>query len=159
MKILKIVALVLVVVALVAVWLAPLGPLPGVFIGGTAAPVPQAWGETADIQEIKLEVATGMVPRVVIIWVVQVDGALHVIGSGDSGWTQAIGPAAPVRMRMGDNTYSLQATRVTSGVLQILEAYTAKYRADYPEIVAAMPSAEEAVRSAAVFRLSAPGRV
>lgn len=66
--------------------------MPGIFIGGTASALSDSWGNTTATHEIKLEVQ-GALPRVVIIWVVQVDGHLHVVGSKSSGGRQ-IGEAA-----------------------------------------------------------------
>lgn len=156
MKVTKILALTLVVVIVVVIYAAPLGPLPGIFIGGTPSALPAEWGDTGKIHEIKLEVGQGMIPRVVIIWVVQADGNLHVVGSKDSGWTTTLGTGGPVRMRMGDKTYAMEATLVTQGWQGVLDAYVKKYEADYPDIVQGFPDIEEAAQTTAVFRLTAP---
>ena len=156
MKILKIGALVLAATAAVLVFVAPLGPLPGIFIGGTQTALPAAWQDTRSIHEIRLKVGEGAIPRVVIIWVVQVDGDLHVVGAKDGGWTSAIGNGGPVRMRMGDKTYDMQATLVAKAWQPILEAYVEKYQADYPDIVEGFPPMEEAEGTVSVFRLTAP---
>jgi hypothetical protein len=156
MKILKIVTLILVVTVAILVFTAPLGPLPGIFIGGAQTPLPAAWQDTRAIHEIRLEVGEGLIPRVVIIWVVQVDGDLHVVGAKESGWTSAIGNGGPVRMRMGGETYDMQATLVTKAWQPILEAYVEKYQADYPSIVEDFPPIEEAEGTISVFRLTAP---
>ena len=155
MKVLKIAALVLAVVLAILAWVAPVGPMPGIFIGGTPSPLPDAWGGTRETHEIKLEVSGGLVPRVVIIWVVQVDGDLHVVGFKGSGWTNTLNTGGSVRMRMGDKTYDLDAHLVTSDWQPILEAYLDKYRADYPDIVAGFPELAEAREVASVFRLTA----
>jgi len=154
MKVAKILSLIIVVALFSVIWAAPLGPLPGIFIGGSETPVPEAWGDTREVDEIRLEVGDGPIKRVVIIWVVQLDGVLHVVGARDSGWTQAIGAGGPVRMRIGDSTYSLRATPVMAGWELILEAYIEKYRTDYPDIVAGFPALEEAAETTSVFRLS-----
>ena len=65
-----------------------------------------------------------------------------------------LGEGRPVRMRMGDNTYSLNATLLDTGWERAMEAYFAKYRPDYPEIVDGFPSLEDAAGSFSVFRLS-----
>ena len=156
MKILKVVALSLIVVIAIVVWAAPLGPLPGVFIGGTQSSLPATWGDTRQIHEIKLAVGEGVIPRVVIVWVVQVDGDLHVVGAKESGWTTALGNGGPVRMRMGDKTYSMQASLLSTGWQPILETYIAKYQADYPDIVQGFPDIAEAAGSTSVFRLTGP---
>jgi hypothetical protein len=153
MKVLKVILASIPVLLLVLALVAPLGPIPGLFIGGTSAKAPEKWGDTSNADEIMLRVP-GTVPRVVIIWVVEHGGELHVVGSRESGWVAMIGAESPVEMRLGDNTYALQATVVTEGWQPILEAYVAKYKADYPDIVADFPSIDEAKDLVAVFRLN-----
>ena len=153
MKILKYLAAGLFVVAAVLAVVAPVGPMPGFFIGGTSTPAPAQWMDTSDTHEIKLRIP-GSIPRVVIIWVIQHNGELHVVGAKDSGWVDMIGPGSPVEMRLGDNTYALNATPLTQGWEPVLGAYVDKYRPDYPEIVDGFPPIEEAQSSITVFRLS-----
>ena len=155
MKVVKIAAPILLIAITLLIYLAPIGPMPGMFIGGIDTDVPVDWGDTSSIHEIKLEVASA-IPRVVIIWVVQVEGKLHVVGAKDSGWVKTIGQDGPVRMRMNDKTYAMNATALTSDWEPILEAYRDKYRADYPDIVNSFPSLEEARGTTAVFRLAGP---
>jgi hypothetical protein len=153
MKLVKIIAVVLVLVAAVLIFVAPIGPLPGIFIGGTDATVPENWGDTSTRHEIKLEVH-GSIPRVVTVWVIQVDGVLHVVGSNESGWVKMLGDGGPVRVRMDDKTYTLDARRLSTAWQGILTAYADKYRADYPDIVNSFSEPEKAQASAAVFKLS-----
>ena len=79
--------------------LAPIGPLPGVFIGGTNTPSPAQWPETKGVDEIRLKVP-GTVPRVVLIWVVQYEADLYVVGNSASGWVEMLGEGGPVAMRL-----------------------------------------------------------
>ncbi|MEZ5561035.1 MAG: hypothetical protein R3E86_21140 [Pseudomonadales bacterium] len=153
MKILKMTAIALVALALVALFAAPIGPMPGFFIGGTPSPAPAQWGDTSNQHEIQLRVP-GALPRVVNIWVVQHEGDLYVIGAKDSGWVSMIGSGKPVTMRMGDSTYALNASLVSEGWQPVVQAYLAKYAPDYPEIVAGFPPIEEAEGQIAVFRLA-----
>lgn len=154
MKIVKgIVSGVLVVLVVLAI-VAPLGPVPGFFIGGEESETPAVWPDTSDIDEIRLKVP-GTVPRVVIIWVVEQAGDLFVVGNGDSGWVQKLGGGGPVEVRIEDSTYLLSAEKATSGLESIWTAYVDKYRADYPDIVASFPSPEEAALGASIFRLTA----
>lgn len=132
--------------------LAPIGPMPGFFIGGTPTPPPAQWGDTSDVVEVRLGVEDDL-PYVVIIWVVQVDNALYVVGADDSNWVSKVGFNGPVELRIDDSTYTLYANRLTEGQLPILEAYQAKYRADYPGIVEGMGSPQEMIAGAAVYRL------
>lgn len=152
MKLLKVSAVVVLVVLVVLIVAAPIGPLPGLFIGGQPTAAPAQWPDTSGVHEIKLRVP-GAVPRVVIIWVIEHAGDLHVVGARDSGWVAMIGAGAPVEMRLGDNTYALNAVTVVSGWEDVLTAYVDKYRADYPDIIAGFPAIDEAKGAVAVFRL------
>ena len=134
------------------VFVTPIGPMPGFFIGGQLTPVPKAWPDTSKVDEILLKVP-GTLPRVVIIWVVQVDSALYVVGSRSSGWVQRIADGANVEMRLSGNTYALAAVPIRQELERVVNAYKNKYRADYPDIVAGFPTLEEAGDQFGVFRL------
>ena len=136
----------------ILVFAAPIGPMPGFFIGGQPMPVPKAWPDTSMVDEILLKVP-GILPRVVIIWVVQVDSALYVVGSRSSGWVQRIADGANVEMRLSGNTYALAAVPIKQELELVVGAYKNKYRGDYPDIVAGFPTLEEAGNQFGVFRL------
>jgi len=155
MKIAKYSLIAVLLIAAILVIVAPVGPMPGFFIGGKEVPAPAQWMDTANTDEIKLRIP-GSLPRVVIIWVIQHDGELHVVGAPDSGWVKMIGQGSPVEMRLGENTYTLYATPLTEGWEPVLTAYVDKYRPNYPEIVDGFPSIDEAQGSIAVFRLDRP---
>ena len=127
-------------------------PLPGFFIGGTPAAAPETWPDTSDVDNVTLKIVGG-VPRVVIVWIIQHEGELHVIGRSTSGWTKKLGPGGPVELRMGDETYSLTASRLQSGWEPVATAYMDKYREDSPELIASFPPREEAAGVRAAFRL------
>ena len=153
MKVLKVILASISILLMLLALVGPLGPIPGLFIGGTSAKAPEKWDDTSNVDEIMLRVP-GTVPRVVIIWFVEHGGELHVVGNRKSGWVAMIGAEFQVEMRLGDNTYALQAIAVTEGWEPILEAYVAKYHADYPDTVAGFPSIDEAKNRMAVFRLN-----
>ena len=134
------------------VFVTPIGPMPGFFIGGQPTPVPKAWPDTSKVDEILLKVP-GTLPRVVIIWVVQVDSALYVVGSRSSGWVQRIADGANVEMRLSGNTYAFAAVPIRQDLERVVNAYKNKYRANYPDIVAGFPTLEEAGDQFGVFRL------
>ena len=134
------------------VFVTPIGPMPGFFIGGQPTPVPKAWPDTSKVDEILLKVP-GILPRVVIIWVVQVDSALYVVGSRSSGWVQRVADGANVEMRLSGNTYALAAVPIRQDLERVVNAYKNKYRANYPDIVAGFPTLEEAGDQFGVFRL------
>jgi hypothetical protein len=135
MKPLKIVIAVTLSALVVAALVAPIGPMPGFFIGGKQTAPPASWPDTSGVHEIRLKVP-GTLPRVVTIWVIDHAGELYVLGHRDSGWVKMIGQGARVEMRLGDRTYSLNATPLTEGWQPVFEAYVAKYKPNYPEIVA-----------------------
>jgi hypothetical protein len=155
MKILKIGSLILLFALVVAAVAAPVGPMPGLLIGGSTSEVPASWGNTRSIHEIHLQIGEGPVGRTVIIWMVQIDGDLYVTGQKDSGWTRGIGSGGPVRLKMEGNLYELTATPVTVGQADVLSAWLDKYAPDYPELLEGFPSPDEAIRTSAVFRLAA----
>ncbi len=155
MTTLKIASSVLLLLVAAFVWLAPIGPVPGVLIGGTESIAPDSWGQTSSVHEIRLKVNGGLLPRVVIIWVVQVENDLYIVGSRDSGWVSMLVQDGSVQMRMGPNTYQMNASAVTENWQLILERYQDKYRADYPDIVNGFPTIEEAADTIAVFKLTA----
>ena len=155
MKALKIIGGVVIVLAIVYVFAAPIGPAPGFFIGGTDTEAPATWPDTSDVHEIRLGVP-GILPRVVIIWVVDHEGELFVVGSKGSGWVDGIGESSPVNLRIGDSTYAVTANAVADENSSIRNAWLDKYRPDYPDIVAGFPSAEEAQGVVAVFHLARP---
>lgn len=142
----------LLIIALLIV-LAPIGPLPGFFIGGTATVAPVVWKDTRDLHEVRLRV-DGTLPRVVIIWVVQLENELYVMGSNESGWVSMLGEGGPVELRIDGATYSLTAQRMTTGQLPVIEAYQEKYRPDYPDIVNGMGSPGNMISGASVYRLA-----
>lgn len=130
----------------------PIGPVPGFFIGGTETAAPEPWPDTSTIDEIRLQVP-GTPPRVVIIWVVDYLGDLHVVGAPDSGWVTRLGEGGPAKLRIGDSTYAVNATRLRDGWEPVVTAYVEKYRADYPDIIADLPPLNEAAGQFALFRL------
>ena len=155
MRALKIALVAVLALLLVGTLVAPIGPIPGLFIGGTLTQAPERWDDTSDVHEIMLRVP-GTLPRVVIIWVVEHSGELHVVGSRDSGWVTMIGTGSPVEMRLGNDTYELNAVVVAEGWQQILQAWVDKYRADYPDIVDGFPAIDEARDLVTVVRLERP---
>jgi len=136
--------------------LAPIGPMPGIWLSGANTPAPHSWGDTADVLEVKLQVGAGSLGRTVIIWVVQVDGDLYVTGQQDSGWVRGIGMQGPVRLQLRDTVYALHATAVedVAAAERVLIAWQDKYRQHYPDMIAQFPSAAEALQTGRAYRLT-----
>ena len=95
----------------------------------------------------------GTIPRVVIIWFVEIDNELYIVGETDSGWVSMLGNGGLVQMRLEDSTYPLQANVVNSGEEEILQGWLGKYEADYPEFVNTSAS-EEFLEYSSIYRLS-----
>ena len=128
---------VVILIGAILVWLAPIAMMPGFFIGGSTTPAPSTWEDTSAIVEVRLKVR-GTIPRVVIIWIVQVDGELYVTGAKDSGWVTRLGDGGDVELRIGDNTYSVVAERQSEKLDKLIAALYDKYRPNYPNIVSDM---------------------
>ena len=155
MRLLKMGVPILVLVMMIVAIAAPIGPLPGFFIRGTLTEAPERWPDTSLEDEIRLQVDDGL-PRVVIIWMVEHNEDLYILGSANSGWVQMIGESAPVKMRLEDSTFKLVAERVTENLEAISFAYRDKYRAEYPDIIESFPPITEAGDSFHIFRLKRP---
>lgn len=153
MKRIKIAGAILGCLLLLLIIMAPVGPLPGFFIGGTATDAPEIWPDTSAVDEIQLRVA-GTLPRVVVIWVIDYQEELYIVGRSESTWVNMIGQAAPVEMRLDEKTYSLTASILPEGWQPIMKAYVEKYESDYPDIIAGLPAVEDAQGKIAVFKLS-----
>ena len=154
MTIIKWAAAVLTIALFIAVAAAPIGPVPGILISGTANEVPNAWGDTQSIEEIQLQIGDGPIGRTVTIWTVQIDGDLYVTGQRDAGWTGGIGQGGPVRMQMAGSLYELTATPLDEGQVDVLEAWQAKYVKFNPDLADQFQPPAEAISTAVVYKLA-----
>ncbi len=148
--------IVLVVLLLAGALAAPLGPVPGFRLGGTEAAPPARWSDLHLPHEVLLQTSGGLLPRVVTIWVVETDNELYVFGSRDSGWVESALRSPAVRLRVEDTVYSLRAEALQPPEPDIYRKYVDRYAADYPDIIAQMPSLEEAAEVGMAFRLQRP---
>ena len=150
---LKTVLIVLIVIVIGVAVAAPLGPLPGFRLGGSAASAPEQW-PTRLPDEVRLANYSGALPHVVIIWVVETDNKLYVIGDPASTWVQGVTDSPEVRLRIEDSVYEMTAERLNPGPMHIFQTYIDRYKDDYPEIIASFPPPEQFAGSAAVFELT-----
>ena len=146
-------ALLIILAAVVVLWLAPIGPMPGFFIGGTVIEAPDTWEDTSAVDEVRLKVE-GLIPRVVIIWVVEVDGELYVTGDKQSGWVKGLENGGDAHLRIGENTYPVVAEPQTENVDKLISAWYEKYQPNYPEIVGQMREVSVEPRPYQVFKLA-----
>lgn len=145
--------LLIILAAVVVLWLAPIGPMPGFFIGGTVIAAPDTWEDTSAVDEVRLKVE-GLIPRVVIIWVVEVDGELFVTGDKQSGWVKGLENGGDAQLRIGEYTYPVVAEPQTENVDKLIGAWYEKYQPNYPEIVGQMREVSVKPRPYQVFKLT-----
>jgi hypothetical protein len=147
------VLIVFIVLTVVVALAAPIGPMPGVRLGGSPATAPAQWSSVNLPGEVRLATSAGMLPHVVIIWVVESDDRLYVVGAPDSAWVEGATRSPDVSLRIGDDTYEMRATRLEPGRQDIVQKYIDRYKDDYPDIIADFPPVEEFSQGAAVFEL------
>lgn len=135
----------------------PLGPVPGVRLGGNATPVPADWTTVSLPDEVQLKPSGGLFPRVVNIWIVELNNALYVFGAKDGGWTTTVQANPIVELRINDQTFTLKATPVESPGSEIYDQYIARYAASYPEFVESIPQGDALTAQGTVFRLTGAG--
>jgi hypothetical protein len=149
------VLVVLVVLLLGVALAAPIGPMPGIRLGGTPATPPAQWSSVDLPEEVLLATSAGVLPHVVIIWVVESDNRLYVIGDPASTWVDGATRSPDVQLRVGDDVYDMRATRVPAGRQDLFQKYVDRYKDNYPDIIAGFPPMEEFAQGAAVLELVA----
>ncbi len=151
---LKVILTVVVLTLITTAVAGPLGPVPGIRLGGTPSPAPAQWSDIVLPHNVQLRTTGGLLPRVVNIWVVESDNTLFIVGEKGSGWVNGTLNEPQVDLRIGDNRYPLVATAQETVDLHVYQKYIDRYRADYPDIIAGMPKAEEVGDAAVIFRLN-----
>ena len=86
MKYLKIILSVFAIALAVVVLSLPINTTPGVFIFGNPSVAPENWSDTSSILETKVRVP-GIIPRVVIIWFVEIDNDFYIVGENAVSYT------------------------------------------------------------------------
>lgn len=145
---------VLVVAIIVLALAAPIGPMPGLRIGGTPADAPASWNAAELPEEILLATYDGVLPYVVTIWVVESTGRLYVVGDPKSTWVKKATSSPDVKVRIADTVYDMRARRMPTGRIDVLEAYVNRYKAGYPQIIDSFPPLPEMAEGSALFELA-----
>ena len=145
---------VLAVAILIAAIAAPIGPMPGLRIGGTPAEAPESWAGTELPDNILFGTKDGALPYVVTIWVVETGGRLYVVGDPASTWVEKATNSPDVQVRINDAVYDMTAARMPPGRVDVLQAYVDRYQADYPEIIDGLPPVPELAEGSALFQLT-----
>ena len=145
---------VLVIALIFIIIAAPIGPMPGIRIGGTPAEAPASWTAAELPDEVRLATYDGVLPYVVTIWIVESGGGLYVVGAPESTWVAKATSSSDVRVRINDALYDMRATRMPPGRVDVLQAYVDRYKDDYPDIIASFPPLEEFAEGSALFELT-----
>ena len=145
---------ILVVTLIVLALAAPIGPMPGLRIGGTAAQAPTSWAAAELPDEVLFATYDGPLPYVVTIWIVESGGSLYVVGDPESTWVRKANSTSDVKVRIDDAVYEMRATRMPPGRIDVLEAYVNRYKDDYPEIINSFPPLPELAQGSALFELT-----
>lgn len=115
----------------------PMGPVPGVVLGGETQSAPDDFANVQqhDLIQIETQMA-GMIPQVHNIWGVGIGDAVFAIGEPGSGWRARLDEDPNTRVRVGDAVYELTAAPIKEEEKQpALDAYVAKYGPQIPEAV------------------------
>ena len=116
----------------------PIGPTPGLAIGGEeqAPPADFAFVQDHDLILIRTFFG-GWLPQVHNIWGVGVEDGIYAVAVPGARWRARLNEDPNVLVRVGDNTYELAAARVTDPevIQRVFDAYQEKYGPQLEEIL------------------------
>ena len=149
-------ALVLVLSSFLLVACGPVVMIPGVRLGGADVPTPRSWDGIEVPEEVLLETQGGVLPRVHRIWALLGEGGILVAGDPGSGWVERALADPNIRLRMGDDVYSLRAQRLDDlpALRRATDIFVAKYREGMLKLYGEVPDPEKMAGEAVLFRLA-----
>jgi hypothetical protein len=108
----------------------PIGPMPGLAIGGDKQPVPNdfAFVQDHDLIQIRTHLG-GWLPQVHHIWGVGIGDKIYATAVPDASWRKRVSEDPEVLLRVGEAHYELVASTVDNPA-ETQRAYTA-YQAKY----------------------------
>ncbi len=116
----------------------PIGPMPGLAIGGQEQPAPDdfAFAQEHELLLVRTFLG-GWLPQVHYIWGVGVDDGIYAIAVPGASWRARINDDPDVLLRVGDSYYSLTAARVDDATdkQRVFDAYITKYGPQLEEIL------------------------
>ncbi len=124
----------------------PIGPMPGLAIGGEEQPAPDDFAFVQDHDLLRVRTLFGgWLPQVHYIWGVGVDDAVYAVAVPDASWRARLYDDPDVLLRVGDHYYSLTATKVTDAqeIQMAFDAYMDKYGPQLEEIIGHPPTLED----------------
>lgn len=123
-------------VALALIACGPTVVLPGGRLQGEVRPAPSSWAFTESVEIVQIETRPED-PYSVNVWIVELEGALHVAAGAGLGarWARHIAQDPRVRLKIGEAVYAFRAIRVDDPAMwaAFLEAAVRKYAFDPDE--------------------------
>ena len=129
---------ILLAMVLVSAGCGPIGPMPGLAIGGQEQPAPNDFEFVQDHELLLVRTFFGgWLPQVHYIWGVGVDDSIYAIAVPGASWRARINDDPDVLVRVGDNYYNLTAAKVNDAEDRqaVFDAYIAKYGPQLEEIL------------------------
>ena len=124
----------------------PIGPMPGLAIGGEEQPTPDDFAFVQDHDLIMIRTYFGgWLPQVHYIWGVGVDDDIYAIAAPGASWRARIDDDPNVSLRIGDNYFNLTAAEVHDAeqTQAAFDAYVTKYGPQLEEIIGHPPVIED----------------
>lgn len=124
----------------------PMGPMPGLAIGGEEQPAPDDFTFVQDHELLQVRTLFGgWLPQVHNIWGVGVGDAVYAMGVPGASWRARLDDDPNVVLRVGDNCYRLTATRATdpAEIQAAFDAYMDKYGPQLEAIVGHPPTIDD----------------
>jgi hypothetical protein len=124
----------------------PIGPMPGLAIGGEEQPTPDDFAFVQDHDLIMIRTYFGgWLPQVHYIWGVGVDDGIYAIAVPGASWRARIDDDPNVSLRIGDSYFNLTATEVNNAeqTQAAFDAYVEKYGKQLEEIIGHPPALED----------------
>lgn len=116
----------------------PIGPMPGLALGGTETKAPANFEQAAAVNLVQIKTKRwGWLPQVHHIWAVGIDDAVYAVAVPNASWRKQLEADPNVQLRMGDATYHLIANQISSDAerRRAYDAYVAKYAGELEEIL------------------------
>jgi hypothetical protein len=124
----------------------PIGPMPGLNIGGDEQPPPDDFAFVQDHELLTVRTLFGgWLPQVHNIWGVGVGDAIYAAAVPGASWRARIDDDPNVLIRVGDNHYELTATEVSDAneIQAAFDAFVEKYGAQLEEVTGHPPTIED----------------
>jgi len=121
----------------------PIGPMPGLAIGGDERPAPADFAAVRDHDVLQVRTLFGgWLPQVHNIWGVGVGDAVYAVGVPGASWRARLDHDPDVLLRVGDDCYRMTAAKVSDPdeIQAAFDAYVEKYGSQLEAIIGHPPT-------------------